>query len=149
MKNDCNKCTTDLKLKQSDKASFLSTLFIVLIPKCPLCIMAYSSAITMCGGRELYLNQNNWVSYIPIILGVVILVLIIQRFKGLKTWVSLMIATGGLLLIVGVHQLMIPSSAYNLGAGLLLFATWLNGSFISFVNHLKKFVKTKEVAWHT
>ena len=85
----------------------------IVLPKCPFCVMAYSSAITMCGGPSMYLSGNNWVSYIPLLLGVVIISMILLNRRGIRTYYALLIGAIGFLMILLTHQLVIESVFYN------------------------------------
>ncbi|MEL7006473.1 MAG: hypothetical protein AAFN93_27680, partial [Bacteroidota bacterium] len=85
MNRSCQKCTNSEKRVQSTGSSWASAVLIIVIPKCPFCIMAYSSAITMCGGPDMYLLDNNWVSYIPILLSVFIIAMLILNYRDVRT----------------------------------------------------------------
>ena len=75
MDRSCTSCKTTEKPKVIERSSWLSAFLVIIIPKCPFCVMAYTSAITMCGGTDMYFAENNWVSYIPILLGAIIILL--------------------------------------------------------------------------
>ncbi len=96
--------------------------------------MAYTSALTICGGESMYMAENNWLSYFPIILALITTGLIARNHRGGRTYVALVMATLSTLVIVLVHQLVIPSFYYNVAAAMLFLAIWLNGSMISFVS---------------
>ncbi len=117
--------------------SFLGLLLIIILPNCPVCIMAYSTAISMCGGPDMYLSSNNWVSYLPLFFSLLIMALILMKNKGLKTYVAVGLAFVGFLFILGSHQLIIPSDFYYVGTCVLFIAIWLNGSLFSAINLIK------------
>ena len=142
MEKVCTKCKSQRKDNLALKSSFLSSLLIVILPKCPFCIMAYSSALTMCGGKSIYLAQNNWVSYIPLVLSMVILYILVRNNKGQRTFAAIGAAVLGISILVMVHQVQLSPGYYNLGAFLLFFAVWLNGSFLSFVRQINRWFKT-------
>lgn len=142
MEKVCTKCKSQRKDNLVLKSSFLSSLLIVILPKCPFCIMAYSSALTMCGGKSVYLAQNNWVSYIPLALSMVILYILARNNKGQRTFAAIGVAVAGISILVMVHQVLLSPGYYNLGAFLLFFAVWLNGSFLSFVSQINRWFKT-------
>ena len=147
MKADCAQCKPEKVAGIKPGASVLSTFLIILIPKCPFCLMAYSSAITMCGGKSIYMSQNNWVSFIPLFLGVLIMLLLIKNFRDSRSGMAIAIAAFGTALLIGVHQVIIPPIFYNVGASFLFFAIWLNGSFLSFVANLKNWIKRRSTTW--
>lgn len=147
MKTSCKKCFSVKRLSAFRSTSYLSTFLIILIPKCPLCIMAYSSAITMCGVQDLYMNSNNWVSYIPLLLSGVIITMIILNNRGVRTFFSATIASFGFLMILFAHQLLLPANFYNWGTILLIAAIWTNSSFMAFVSGLKNMFNEIKWSW--
>lgn len=136
MPRHCKKCNTTRKVYTFRNSSFFSAILIILIPKCPFCIMAYSSAITICGGQDIYMTSNNWVSFIPILLSAVVFSMIVLNRKGVRTWIAAVMAVLSTLLILLSHQLMVPASFYTIGGVGLLLAIWVNGNLFSFVNQL-------------
>jgi chromate transport protein ChrA len=119
--------------------SFLSTALIIILPKCPFCIAAYSSAFMM------FYEVDN-ASLAPIflhlkpLLGVLVLGLILFNFKGRKSQIATFIVLIALIFLLlgtygNVH--LIPNwiiySAFFFGA-------WYNGNFQYFYRYLK--VKT-------
>ena len=149
MNQTCTKCTVQNKPVKKFQASFWSTLLIILIPKCPMCVMAYSSVITVCGGKSIYTAQNNWISFIPMVLSVLILFLLIKNYKDTRTVIAISLAAVGSLMLILVHQLVLTPDFYNPGAFLLFFSVWLNGSFLSFVSNVKSWIKNRMITWHT
>lgn len=138
MSSDCSKCVGKKRINLSTKSSLLGGLLVVLIPKCPLCIMAYTGAITMCGGENMVLEGNNWLSFIPLALSALIVGLIAFNRKGTRTWFALFIALAATGLITATHQLWLPGQFYNYGTILLFFAIWLNSNYIHSLRYLKQ-----------
>jgi len=147
MRTDCKKCYSFRRLSAYRGTSYISTLLIILIPKCPFCIMAYTSAITMCGAQDLYLNSNNWVSYIPLLLSGVIITMIMLNNRGVRTIFSGVIAFVGFLMILFTHQLFLPANFYNWGTILLVVAIWTNSNFMAFVAGLKNMFDDIKWSW--
>jgi len=100
--------------------------------------MAYSSAITICGGPDMYLTSNNWVSYVPLVLALFINLMLLLNWRGERTVNALIVAMIGFTFLLLTHQLILSSGFYNLGAVLLLLGIWLNGSLISILNKIRK-----------
>ncbi|MGY8979034.1 MAG: hypothetical protein ACKVLJ_12850 [Cytophagales bacterium] len=99
--------------------------------------MAYSSAITICGGPDMYLMSNNWVSFVPLALALFINVMLLLNWRGRRTFNALLVSLVGFSLILMTHQLILSSGFYNLGAILLFMSIWLNGSFIYLLNKVR------------
>ena len=120
------------------KSSLLGGLLVVIIPKCPLCIMAYTSAITMCGGDDMVMAHNNWLSYVPLALSALIIGLIAYNRKGTRTWFALAIALVATGLITATHQMWLGAQFYNYGTILLFFAIWLNSNYIHTLRYFRQ-----------
>jgi hypothetical protein len=136
MLSNCN-CHPSKKVNKASSVSVLSTFLLIILPKCPFCIMAYSSAITICGGPDMYLMSNNWVSFVPLALALFINVMLLLNWRGRRTFNALLVSLVGFSLILMTHQLILSSGFYNLGAMLLFMSIWLNGSFIYLLNKVR------------
>ncbi|MEQ9302043.1 MAG: hypothetical protein RIF33_25915 [Cyclobacteriaceae bacterium] len=141
----CSNCKTAAKDRVSTPSSFLSAVLVILIPKCHLCVMAYTSAITICGGPSMYMHSNNWMSYIPLALGLFIVGIILWNYKGVRSVVATGLAIGGFLLILFTHQLVIAPEFYHWGTGLMFTAIWLNSNMLSFVSFLRAIFKEQKI----
>ena len=137
MLSNCN-CHPTKKVNRSSSASLFSTVVLIILPKCPICIMAYSSAITICGGTDMYFRSNNWVSYVPLVLALFINLMFLFNWRGQRTLYALTIAMVGFTLILLTHQLVLSPVFYDLGAVLLLMSIWLNSSLIFLLNKFRR-----------
>ncbi|TVZ27135.1 hypothetical protein JM83_2158 [Gillisia sp. Hel_I_86] len=121
---------------KSGLMSFLSTALIIVLPKCPFCVAAYSGAILM------FFDVENE-ALIPFflhgkpVLGVVIIALIFFNFNTKKSKIALSISIFALILLLlstyGNIRL-VPDWIIYIG---FLFAVWYNGNFRYFYNFLK------------
>ena len=136
MLSNCN-CHPSKNVNKASSVSVLSSFLLIILPKCPFCIMAYSSAITICGGPDMYLMSNNWVSFVPLALALFINVMLLLNWRGRRTFNALLVSLVGFSLILMTHQLILSSGFYNLGAMLLFMSIWLNGSFIYLLNKVR------------
>ncbi len=136
---NCSKCNKIIKTRQLDGASLVSTLLIAIIPKCSFCVMAYSSAIAMCGGGQMFMESNNWVSYVPLLLAILILMIIAFNPKGRRTTVALVTGLIGTVIIFGVLQTFAKPELYNLGNALLGLSIWINGSLKNITSKILSF----------
>ncbi len=148
MSHSCKKCSDSGKRVKATGSSWVSAVLIIIIPKCPFCIMAYSSAITMCGGPDMYMQGNNWVSYIPIFLAVFIIVMLLLNYRDVRTKYAIAMAFIGLIFVLLTHQTILTSTFYYYGTVLLMFSIWLNGSLFSLLRKLKSksFFKAKPLS---
>ena len=122
--------------------SFLSTLLLILIPKCPLCLTAYMSAMVMFFDIE---NEQ----LVPIllhakpVLGLLIIAMILLNRRGKRTWISLGIAASAMvMLIFKTYYAMDILPDWMLYAA-FIFAIWYNGNFMYFYRFIR-FGRKKE-----
>ena len=119
----------------------LTGLVIAFLPKCPFCIMAYSSAITLCSGAQIYDHNPTWVSYISIGLAALTLIIVLWNFKGIRTWIAATLVLLGSYFILDSELRTGDFENYYWGVGCLLMGVWVNGSFGYFY---KRFLRPKE-----
>lgn len=109
---------------------------IALLPKCPFCILAYSSAVTMCSGIDYAGHTPGAWSYLSIGLALAVILSLILNYRGFRTLLALPAALAGGVL-VAVSELSTGNlGSYQLGAYLLLFAALANGSLFHFVQNI-------------
>jgi hypothetical protein len=128
-----SKDSTQLK-KKSLKYSPLLSFIILFLPKCPFCIVAYTSSMTMCGTASLINHHTDWGAWLAIGLSIIVLGSIILNFRGKGTYKSILIALIGILMVlIGVFK---PNmmSFYYLGSVMLFIAAFYNGSGFRWFN---------------
>ena len=122
--------------RKSGFISFLSTALIIILPKCPFCIAAYSGAFLM-----FYEVDNAALApiflHLKPLLGLFILGSILLNFKGRKSWIAsiiVLIAFIFLFLETYFQIQIIPNwSIYSA----FFFGAWYNGNFEYFYRFLK------------
>ncbi|MEZ4954140.1 MAG: hypothetical protein R2825_11240 [Saprospiraceae bacterium] len=132
MQTHNNTCRCRKGHKIENRSRFLPVLtgvVIALLPKCPFCIMAYSSAITLCSGAKIYDHNPTWVSYISIVLAALTFFLILWNYKGRRTIASAAMILTGSYFILDSELRTGDFENYYWGVGSLLFGVWVNGSF--------------------
>ena len=126
---------------RSSKLSFLGVLFIAILPKCPFCILAYSSAITLCSGKKIYNHSPEWYSYISIFLALFTLCILLYNYKGVKTIIAAFLVLLGSYFLYVSEMYTGELNEYYIGAGLLLMGVWLNANMMFFYNkYFKKYI---------
>ena len=116
--------------------SFLSTLLLILIPKCPLCLTAYMSAMV------LFFDIDNG-QLVPILLhakpvmGAVILLMILLNRRGKRTWISLGLAAVAMTLLILKTYYATPLLPDWLLYTVFIFAIWYNGNFQYFYRFIR------------
>lgn len=142
------KAETDLNRRTatSSLGSAMMGVVIALLPKCHFCMLAYSSAITLCSGTKIYNHSPAWTSYISISLALLTLALILVNYKGLRTLLAATLVIIGCLLISYSELKTGEIAFYYGGTFALLFGVWVNGSFYHF---FRKFTEKKREFTHT
>ena len=143
---DCNSrsCLHTKSEKKGSMLSIWSWLFIALLPKCPLCLLSYSTAIGLCGGKTLFQENVGWTSYIPIMLAALVIGSFIYNYKGKKTLTAIGIALSACLIILYGEYFSKSMTTYYWGVFALFFACWVNGSFSFFIKKFKKAFQKRE-----
>lgn len=137
--NSCESkyCTHISSNKITGFSSFITTVFIVLLPKCPLCIAAYSGAILLFFDMDISELSTAYIHVKPI-LGVIILFLILVNRKGKRTVYASVVALLALLLLVTLTYLDSNVISEWLIYVLFIFSIWLNGNLAYFIQFLRK-----------
>ena len=138
MKN-CNSKTVSSSCKNvhvfANRYSSVLGFIILLLPKCPLCVVAYSSAITLCGTSTLITHtthHTDWGSYVALGMSVIIIVCILLSYRTKKNnAISLITALCGVLLICAGIFKADAMACYYIGATLLVMATFIYSGFMS------------------
>ena len=145
--NSCP-CPGEKKPKQKGKSlSVLSGLAILLLPKCPFCILTFSSAITLCSGAKIYQHAPGWASFISIGLAALTLFLLAWNYKGARTLLAAGLVLAGSYFIISSELWTGELAEYYWGAFFLLLGVWVNGSFYFFfrrwVRPVYEFIREK------
>lgn len=140
IKTACCK-TTFIAPKKGEAAngsmSFVSTIFLILIPKCPLCMTAYMSAMVLFFDVE-------YTTLIPVLLhtkplmGILIISMILLNRKDKRTLVSLI--TAGLALTFLILKTYFATALFMpdwLIFIAFILAIWYNGNFRYFYRFLR------------
>lgn len=136
-----NTCPCPSKRKREAKRSafpILTGILIALLPKCPFCILAYSSAITLCSGARWYNHSPGWTSWISIGLLVITLLMILLNYRGKRTVFAAAMVLAGSFLIIRTELLTGDLTIYYYGVFMLLTGVWINASFYYF---LRRWIK--------
>tara|TARA_R110002167_G_scaffold120166_15_gene297880 strand:- start:780 stop:1220 length:441 start_codon:yes stop_codon:yes gene_type:complete len=139
IKSGCCKTKTPL-LKSANGAngsmSFLSSVLLILLPKCPLCITAYMSAMVMFFDIE-YAQLAPILLHAKPVLGAIILVLILLNNKGKRTLIAIGIASTALaFLLLSTYTYTVIVPEWVLYAS-FFFAIWYNGNFYYFYRFVR------------
>ena len=133
------KCNSRTKKEaRNSSLSLLGGIGLALLPKCHFCILAYSSAVSVCGKGTYYDHSPEWTSFISIGLAALTLLFVLMNKRGKRTWYAVALVGLGIGLI-GLSELYTGEKLhYFLGSGILILGVWINASFLYFYHHYLK-----------
>jgi small-conductance mechanosensitive channel len=121
----------------SGSMSFLSTFLLIIIPKCPLCLTAYMSAMVLFFDIE-YATLVPVLLHTKPVMGLLIITMILINWKDKRTVVALVIAGLALtILVLKTYFALALSFPDWLIYTAFIFSIWYNGNFHYFYRFLK------------
>jgi hypothetical protein len=144
MQTHCqSKCTSKQTQDRNGFFSFLPGIVIALIPKCPFCILSYTSAITVCSAKNISGHTPDWTSWISIAFALLTFIITAYNYKGWRTPIALLIIAAGCALVIYSELISGLLQPYYWGCSLLVLGIWFNGSLLFFVRKIWKLEKTE------
>jgi hypothetical protein len=134
--SECRCLKPHAEKKSKTLTAFLPVFFIALIPKCPFCILTYTSAITICSTNSLGNHAPQWTSWISIGFAMLTFLVTLYNNKGRRTLVAAAFILVGSLLIIYSELISGLLTPYYWGCGVLIFGIWVNGSLPYFIRHI-------------
>jgi hypothetical protein len=127
-------------------SSILGILILVL-PKCPFCLIAYSSAITLCGTSTLITHTTHHIvmgALVALGLGLIIITCLLITYRSNpQPALSVTVAFCGLVLIGIAIFKMDAMPYYFAGAGLMVIATLIySGANLLLSQKMKKILQS-------
>ncbi|MDP4820452.1 MAG: hypothetical protein NWR67_05570 [Saprospiraceae bacterium] len=125
------------------KYPFFLGLLIAIVPKCPFCVLAYSSAMTLCNGSKLYLHQAGWTSWISIGLVAFTLLMVVLNYRGRRTWLAAVAIVAGGSMVAMAELYTGQLQLYYGGAALVFLGIWTNASLFSLLRSFSRTLQQK------
>lgn len=135
----CKSCSEDVVSPPATSTTWTSAVvgfMILILPKCPFCVVAYTSSMAICGAPSLTEHHTDWGAWLSLGLAAVCLWSIARNYRGPGTRAALVVATSGLcLLLVGLFM---PHAmrCYYAGAALLFLGSLYNGRGYRWLNRV-------------
>lgn len=120
-------CKRQEKQRKRQRLSFLLTLLVAILPKCPFCAFGYSSVVVMCSGAKIHDYEANVLGFVSIPLAFAVLISLCWNYRGTKTGIAVGVAILGIIPLVYAQLISGNPFQYFLGTGLILLAVLLNG----------------------
>jgi predicted transporter len=136
IETDCKPCKKRKAVSENKRpVGLLTTIFLVLLPKCPFCLMAFSSTIILCGkaggASEITHSPSSATTiFITSFFCVSVLLSIILNYRDVRTRYALFLAGAGCLLIM--YSVCVGGGLpfYYSGVVLVFIGVWLNASLL-------------------
>ncbi len=134
MKCNTTSCRKLKKTTRRKRAGFplFTGLLAAVLPKCPLCISAYSSAMVLCSGKGVVDQQADWAIWATMGLVAFTLLMVLLNYRGKRTWAAAALILIGSAMILNHASPAGNSLLYYLGSCLLFAGVWANASFLYF-----------------
>ena len=144
---DCKPCKKGKPVSGSEnKAGLLSTILLIVLPKCPFCVMAFSSTFILCGNSGGVSEQiHSYLSPITIlitsILCLIVLLSVAFNYRDSRTKCAFILALAGSLLVLYSVCVGGGKSVYFSGAFFIFIGVWLNASLLYVLQKLRSRLK--------
>ena len=136
IKYGCKPCNKRKEVSEKKKpVGLLTTIFLILLPKCPFCLMAFSSTVILCGEAGGVSEITNSYSsattfFITSFFCVTVLLSILLNYRDIRTKYALLMAATGCLLIMCTVSVGGGLPLYYAGVMFVFIGVWLNGSLL-------------------
>jgi hypothetical protein len=136
---NCGGCKKRISVKKN--YNLLTVVLLTILPKCPFCVMAYSSTLMLCNKDTLIeksINHSSSLSiYITAFFCLVAILGLLLNYKDNRTKYAISIASLGSALIMYSIIKSGGQELYYFGVSIIFFAIWFNGSFLSILRKIK------------
>lgn len=145
--DDCRPCQNRKQVSERKKpAGLLSTILLIVLPKCPFCVMAFSSTFILCGkGGDVSEQTHSFIStstiFITSILCLIVLLSIAFNYRDSRTKYAFILALAGSLFVLYSVCADGGKSVYYSGAFLIFIGVWLNASLLYVLHKLRSRLK--------
>ncbi|NUO01148.1 MAG: hypothetical protein HUU01_11095 [Saprospiraceae bacterium] len=147
--HDCKPCQgAKIKAPAKQKAGILMGIFLAVLPKCPFCIVAYSSTMALCSGKTVAfgtLHASPLTITITVVIGLVILGSILLNFRDKRTIYAFALALTGLGMVLYSVIIEFSPWLYYSGVGVVFAGAWLNGSLLNYLRKMNKLVLKRRI----
>ncbi len=125
------------------KLGFIAGLLLALLPKCPFCVMAFSSTFILCGEAGTFTTAHTYTSsttfFLTLLFCGITLIGIVFNYHGNRTKYALLLALAGSLCILFSVARGGGLTLYYGGVLFVFAGVWLNGNLLFFVAKIRAF----------
>ena len=146
VEDDCKPCKKKKIVSEGKKpVGLLTTIFLVLLPKCPFCLMAFSSTVILCGkagGVSDLTHTSATTIFVTSFFCFLVLLSIVFNYRDARTKYALLLVASGCLLVMYSVCTGGGLPLYYSGVILLFFGVWLNASLLYIIRKLSGRLRT-------
>jgi hypothetical protein len=147
--DSCSRCEKNTNTPSKRNYTFFAGILLAILPKCPFCMMAYSSTVMLCGNNSVSSYQQGHQSLTTICITSFFCLLVVAglllNYQGRRTKIALAISTFGIFLIMRTIFYGGGQELYYLGVSVVFMGVWLNGSLIRLFGKLRNPTGMKRV----
>jgi uncharacterized membrane protein len=140
-KKQCAKYHKYTLPRTKNKFNFFTGLMLVLLPKCPFCVMAFSSTFVLCGKAGTFTATHTHFSSTTFLLSAffcaITIVSVLFNYRDSRTKYALLLALAGSSCILFSVAKGGGLALYYFGVLFIFFGVWLNGSLLFFVGKIR------------
>jgi|APTNR8051073442_1049403.scaffolds.fasta_scaffold01637_3 hypothetical protein len=132
-----------IKAPAKQKAGLLMGIFLAVLPKCPFCIVAYSSTMVLCSGKTVSfgpVHVSPLTIAITAAIGVVTLACILLNFRDKRTIYAFSLALTGMALVLYSMTIGLEPWLYYSGVAVVFTGIWLNASLLNYLGKISAFL---------
>jgi CDP-diglyceride synthetase len=139
IENDCKPCRKRKTVEKKKQFGLLTTMILVILPKCPFCVMAYSGTILLCGkagGVSELASSSSTTIFITLFFCLLVLLSIFFNYRDARTKYALLLAVAGSAMIMYSVSVSGGLSLYYTGVIFVFVGVWLNASLLYIISRI-------------
>lgn len=147
--NDCTPCKSESRSQLQPKKSIglMAGILLAVLPKCPFCVLAFTSTIALCGkgGTETFIQSHSSLLslYISLFFCSITLISLALSFKDKRTWYAIGLALAGATCIIYSVTTGGGQALYYSGVATMLAGIAMNMKRFRWLEKINRFLTTK------
>lgn len=148
-KKQCTASNEFTFTRTKKKLGFTAGLLLALLPKCPFCVMAFTSTFVLCGEAGTFTTEHTYTSSTTLFLTLffcgIALLGIVFNYRGNRTKYAMLLALAGSFCILLSVTRGGSLALYYSGVFFVFAGVWLNGSLLFFVTKIRALLSRNSI----